>query len=696
MACAPFSVLEITDGTTLVNLLAERSGFCCTDWTPAIAEGKGGGVWRDSPLSGGRRLAMRKLGNVIERYELQVRNWNQDQLIRDTQNLRRLLEKAIAYWTTRWQDEPVWIKAQSPLEENPRHALVQDDSTPGDDFPYGQPFWPQIGSAALDSFALLVERGHWTENEPGTGTAVECSAVETYDGRNLGNVDSAGARDPTTADAVFIANKRNEANLTDIYHYTAIGPAWSANLMDAALPFDFLPAVPAVGDITYFGIDTAVADSGPFCSLVFDISTAQVDLTITWEYWNGAWVALTAQDNTDAGGAMTGDPFDTLGVNSVHWVQPSDWATVAVNAITGYWVRARVTAIGGAPAPPQQQNRDIYSIVWPYIEAQSVQVGGDIAALSRVRLNVQSFKDTAPVNVLFLDRTIIGLRSTARGDAFTAYLNCADEQNPASITATIISTCNYQASPVTPTGRYLNYTPVGVEAMGERWRLTFSNAVANDFMGTYHAYIRGSQSGGSVGDIQFRLRAYTSLQGLTYESGIGQFFNAAAAPLNVINQIVDLGMFTIGSDLINEQDDLVNLNLSLYISNSEAGSPGDAHFYDIILVPIDEWAGDFTTITYPRTASDLAETLLDLDSIAYPKQQIRALVRQASTDRIKDIFAPVTNGPAIWQANQKQRYWVFSMYDNSPDDGDWVAYCEIGASIQAQRMARYFSMRGDR
>jgi hypothetical protein len=71
MACDPFRILKITDGTVSdagirneVNLLAETSGFCLTEWEPAIADLKGGGVWSDSPISDGRRLRFAKAENV--------------------------------------------------------------------------------------------------------------------------------------------------------------------------------------------------------------------------------------------------------------------------------------------------------------------------------------------------------------------------------------------------------------------------------------------------------------------------------------------------------------------------------------------------------------------------------------------------------------------------------------------------------
>jgi len=98
-----------------------------------------------------------------------------------------------------------------------------------------------------------------------------------------------------------------------------------------------LPAAEAVNDAFYFGSD-----------LLFDridiwIGTAGVGGTITWEYWNGAWSALTVTDGT------TG--FTGVGYDDIYWTPPVDWVTTTVNATVGYWVRARVTAANFTAQP---------------------------------------------------------------------------------------------------------------------------------------------------------------------------------------------------------------------------------------------------------------------------------------------------------------------------------------------------------
>jgi hypothetical protein len=190
-------------------------------------------------------------------------------------------------------------------------------------------------------------------------------------------------------EATYIANKSVISNLTHIK--IDDGGVFSDIYPMSAFPTAFMPAVPVVGDATYFGTETSLADTGPFSSLVFDIETTAIgtasSYTILWEYWDGAaWDLLEVTDNT---GALY--TFQQVGVVSVFWESPSDWVTTAVNGVTGYWVRARVTAIaGGNMAGPTQINRDIYTITNSHIEFDENDIGGDIPSLAEFRIKNQS------------------------------------------------------------------------------------------------------------------------------------------------------------------------------------------------------------------------------------------------------------------------------------------------------------------
>jgi len=104
---------------------------------------------------------------------------------------------------------------------------------------------------------------------------------------------------------------------------------------------NLLPAVPAVGDAFYFG------GLATFQKTLIEVSTAGDTYVITWEYWNGAWTALTVTDGTNS--------FQTAGWNTVSFTAPGDWATTTINSQGPFFfIRARVTTGGGTQPQAQE------------------------------------------------------------------------------------------------------------------------------------------------------------------------------------------------------------------------------------------------------------------------------------------------------------------------------------------------------
>jgi hypothetical protein len=97
-------------------------------------------------------------------------------------------------------------------------------------------------------------------------------------------------------------------------------------------PYTLLPDVPAVGDAYYFALHT------PFVRLDLDITTAaDGDHELAWEVWTGAaWVAVPRFTDGTSGFRQGG---------RLELDEPAGWATTTVAGISGYWLRARVTAV---------------------------------------------------------------------------------------------------------------------------------------------------------------------------------------------------------------------------------------------------------------------------------------------------------------------------------------------------------------
>ncbi|KKK82777.1 hypothetical protein LCGC14_2800000, partial [marine sediment metagenome] len=100
---------------------------------------------------------------------------------------------------------------------------------------------------------------------------------------------------------------------------------------DDVLPF---PATEAIGD--YF----VVMFKHRFPNMRINVGTVGVGGVMILEYWNGtAWTALSGvTDNTTS--------FTVLGLNSISWTVPGDWATRSINgSALLYPVRARITTV---------------------------------------------------------------------------------------------------------------------------------------------------------------------------------------------------------------------------------------------------------------------------------------------------------------------------------------------------------------
>jgi len=700
------------------------------NWTPVRPSTKA--VWQSSALSDGRQLRDIHYNNMFDTFTLTNRHQNVDMLIRACQNLDRLLIKARQYWTTAWQTEPVYLVARGSAESNVRYAVIYDYSFPQEDNPYSQPVLNFFSKPSMTGLTLTIEHGLWQAVIPGTDVGICISAEQEWDGSMYGrddnfclgsgivyyllNEDGINAFEQETGgglvllesssptelvDEWYIINHQKIAQLTHSYYYDASGPVWSGNLIGAAMPFEFYPNPVANGDICYWGIDTSVGDTGPFCSLVFDlqaVSTYTGAATMEWQYWDGgAWAQLTVQDNT-GGGNVQNKPFQEPGVNSVHWVPPDDWATTAVNGVTGYWVRA----IASIPAPPgdsittpSQRNRDFYTIDWASVKVAENVIGGDVEALGRILLHVQSDYDVGTVSTeLYLNRALVGLRSINRGSDFLAYLNFADEQNLAGITVTPEATDSAFTNAIeAPTGRAVDYTPGAVRSMAEEVRVEIAAPLVDDYFGVYHAFVRYHQTYGSAGDIGVRLHVVADDPNGT----LGYYTDTLYTETTNEWAFFDFGRLELPPGDIQSPDLLMQMYIVLELSTSNAAATMRA--YDLILIPTDEWAGDFVeNITESSTAgiSATSQEILDIDSTTHPNRRILSFLKDATNDQIMTRYVPITTGHMILQANAIQRLWFF--FAQSYDETGLPRRAKpcLSASIRVGAVQRYLGSRGNR
>lgn len=501
------------------------------------------------------------------------------------------------------------------------------------------------------------------------------------------SLETTVGRAATCDNAVYAANQGASSNLTHVKVFDASVGSYTDHFPAATLPFNLLPALPAANDILFIGAENDLPDTaaGPFANVVFDLGEAARDVTIVWEYWNGSsWGTLAVEDRTQG--------FRATGPVSVAWLYPANWTEYTVDGVQGYWVRARVSAVGSSPAAPAQDVQDVYSARAAYVEIAGDDVGGTLPAAMRLRwLNIGDDAAGGTPD-LEIDRLAVGLRSVSRGANFNAYLSAGDKQSPFGVTVSVTSPFAFDDTAYYGTARAASLAAGagGYGAWKDAVTWTLATTVARDYYGAFRAFLRVSKGAGDADDLRFRLR-------LNFGSGgVAVYSQATYSVTTGVWEVIDLGRLDIPNQAVaalgeeNLGDELA-ITAQAYVANA---TPAVA-VYDLVLIPVDEWAADGLIPALNTTdASQVdGDSYLELDSTANPKAPIVALNRTAG-GLIQARYQTIANGPAILQTQATQRLWFLAMtYVTGPY---WRSYPEIMGQVTVRKVQHYLGLRGDR
>lgn len=428
----------------------------------------------------------------------------------------------------------------------------------------------------------------------------------------------------------FVANKRAAANITHVWRRDDTGPAWSDNLQFSFPPYNLFPDPSGADDMLFLGIDTSLDDSGPFSSLVFNISQIATGApTLIWEYWDGgAWATLTVEDNTS--------DFTILGVNSVSFAPPSDWDLFDLSSfvggpnVTGYWVRCRISA-GAFTQVPQQGSSAIYSVVWPYFEMMDDEIRGDITAVIRPKIYGQSSTTGGrPMTV------VIGSRRYDRGNDFTAYLNIADEQNPSGVTVSVSAGAAFADNIRAASGRAVDVNLAVTSTLSNRVLITLNNTIADNYNGRFRMFVRCETSATNPFNVQVKVLDLITSTVKTTD------------PVSVIAvdpEFIDFGEVRL---------ERVDSGVSFRILTDSPGIGDTLTLYDFVLMPTDEWAGEYY---YQEEGSGLLYNGRYLDIDGLNPKKTTSFLKQTSTDVDLARYYKRQNGIPAVQSNARVRVW---------------------------------------
>lgn len=668
------AILEISDGTTTISLIHPSTGFHLISWTPAITDYKDGGTFQNPPLADWRQMRDSKWATAEEPFTITLNGAAPDSAAFRLQELRRLLEKANQYWTTDWQNTPVYIAARMRCETNTRYALVVKGRLGNDRNFYDQPVTGD--TTTLTELPLVIERRAWQANAPNGYDSISIGQLYTYDGTNYGNVNDSGVFTPTTnANEVFLANKTAMPQITNVHYYDG---AFTANLQGGAFPVELIPNGAGVGDILYFGIDTSIADSGIFQHIVVDLDAGTGTAEFIWEYWSGAAWSVFGADVLDNTSSFTVD-----GVNVIVIPPAGAWSTNTPGGAlpTGYWVRARISA-GSFTSNVSQQNRNIYTVNNPYIELLSTDVVGDIPAFGRMLCVPKSSIDT----LVSYDATRIlgGLRSVDRGSSFNAFINLSDTQLPTGVTVAVSSGCTFVSNTLLSATSKLAEHDASSNLTGQI-TIAFTAAIAQQYQGRFRVFCRYNTNDANQWKLQLDITNSTASFTTIFEGTQTGFLDAVVSASGF--GVADLGEYITNAAQIFDDSGILRFGFKL-TSTSNVGS-GTLDLIDIVFIPVDEFSfdtnGDGSGTGELSTGATDWTNYLDIGSLLTSKRNLSSIVRLRSDDNFNNTWQTLNNGPFIWQANKQQRLWILSF---SPS--------RITSYVQVYKNERYLSLRGNR
>lgn len=177
---------------------------------------------------------------------------------------------------------------------------------------------------------------------------------------------------------------------------------------DTADDMTLLPLVPVQNDAYYFGFASPVKGMNLYVSQAGDWAGDTV-----WEYWHGsAWITVV---DGPSGAKKT---FEAAGSQDYTWTPQSNWAETAVNGLTAYWVRCRVTTIASINTQPlgQQAQGDNYvfddDMAWAndawngyYFIIPQTMTGRQTASTGPYRSAVDADTETGSESDVWIDDT---------------------------------------------------------------------------------------------------------------------------------------------------------------------------------------------------------------------------------------------------------------------------------------------------
>lgn len=657
-------IVKFINGSDEVDLLTVGSGVRLIGWEfslPDFKESRTASIIFESDY-----LTLRFLANSTHSMSVAAYGVGQNDATASLRRLVGILQKGVNKYVGK-SDDYTYLMVQTNQETIPIYLTLKSFKLPKTTQIIGDtPFSTGVlvdgnqYSSGHNQLDLALEFGVGREFPIGQNSPIDMYTVATFDGRNYGTINSAGATVET--DEVFVNNKHSMANISHMYHYDSSSTTFSSNLVTASLPYNLLPSPLGVGDILYVGIRSTITNGGPFNGFVLNIGTpAATEMVGEWEYWNDPltdWFELEVVDQTET--------FTMAGSNIVWFYTEAEWKPTIVNGFTAYWVRFRITGLNSNTVVPTQTTRRPYFPSWPYLDIEDDQVGGDVPALMQLIIE-PVFKSNV------IDHTICGLKSGEDSVNFYPHLNISDEQLPTGITVDPEGWL-FEDDPQAPTGRSLDVTATASTPDQVVAEISIDSSLYGAYKGRYRAifniYLNSAGASPKVTDIEFYLniKAGGAIISTTEPKNI-------ASTTSTHPEYIDLGEINLVAPIHGFD---VPFDLELFATVN--GANNITFFpWAIILIPTDEWSMDSSTplngTVYLQASGDLETTTV--------------ITRRISNDSLLSIGTLNTIQLPILKNGTKQRLVILNIYRSETERNAPIS------KVRISRVNRYLINSGE-
>lgn len=666
-----FPIMTLVKGSEEIDLVRVHS-------QSAMASVSGGfGTSVIIPQYGDRRIAGLDELTFTENYRIILKENSADEIATQSRKLWEMLRYAWLYNNKPDRyDEPVYLLTRARGETNDRKSLVWGSPQIIGQFPvFNQAFEQAL---ALDDVGIEIRRFAWKDFAQGVLPDP---------------LDLTATNGPANPIVAWISNHYDDNAIDQVK--VDDGGAFTDRFGTAA--FDLFPAAAVTDDRLYIGSDE------PFFHFAGFIGTPGVytSTTFAYEYWNGGWQALALGDDFTL--YPDDDPFDATGHWGFNWKGADDWQKTGIDGDNKFWIRIVVTMGGVWTTSPANAVYAIYNQRTPQIRIPAASLEGDSPPTMLFRLK-QSYGGDGDVYFSNNSRIIVGAKSR-HTDEFNSHLNCGNDGLPAGWGVTYDNDTSSETSEIAPGGDRAICDFSTDTTMALRVRFTGTNML-DVYRGKYLPYLRVTQVLGDVGDCNVKLRIRVA--------GINDYDTLWDGPSIQLEGASDVGgemeivnlnpQQTISIPLHTTKlaDEFENAELYFEIWAERTTGSSELRFYDLILIPADEWVcemDDPITEAEDDPSALRGETGLDLDGGVIADRTMKFIV-----DLTNDELVPAEP----WSRHgypprldpyegDTYLYFLFAHYPEGEDFGDNPLCGRLGMSLFTEIYSHniYHYLRGD-